>query len=77
MLEQIIKRAYYLNRHLEAPFLKERQNYLTYYANKGLCRSSLKSIADYMLRIIQFLRLKKSGLIQLETIKRSALEWGA
>ena len=76
MLDQIIKRAYYLNRHLEAPFLKERQDYLTYYANKGLCRGSLKSIADYLLRIIQFLRLKKSGLIQMKTIKSAALEWG-
>ncbi len=75
MLDQIIKRAYYLNRHLEAPFLKERQDYLTCYANKGLCRSSLKSIADYLLRIIQFLHLKKSGLIKLETVESAALEW--
>lgn len=75
MLDQIIKRTYYLNKHLEAPFLKERQDYLTHYANKGLCRSSLKSIADYLLRVIQFLHLKKSGVITLETIEDAALEW--
>ena len=28
MLEQVIKRAYYLNKHLEAPLLKEREDYL-------------------------------------------------
>lgn len=63
------------NKHLEAPFLKEREDYLSHYADKGLCTSSLKGVADYLLRVIEFLHLKKSGLVTLKTIENAALEW--
>lgn len=76
MLDQLIKRAYYLNKHLEAPLLKERQEYLQYLSVKGLCRHTLKSIADYLLRIIQFLHLKDDGsIITLQAIEKAAVAW--
>jgi hypothetical protein len=76
MLEQVIKRAYYLNKHLEAPLLKERQAYLQHWASKGVCRHTLKSIADYLLRIVQFLHLENDGPITLEAVEKAASEWG-
>ena len=54
MLNQVIRRAYYLKHHLEASLLKEREEYLQFLANKGLynatprkpiyCRLGLTSI---------------------------------
>lgn len=76
MLDQVIKRAYYLNKHLEAPLLKERQDYLRHWASKGVCRHTLKSIADYLLRIVQFLHLENDGTITLEAVEKAASAWG-
>lgn len=77
MLEQVIKRAYYLNKHLEAPLLKERQEYLQCMASKGLCRHTLKCIADYLLRIIQFLHLETDRIITVKDIEKAAIAWGS
>jgi integrase/recombinase XerD len=76
MLDQLIKRTYHLNKHLEAPLLKERQDYLQYWANKGICRHTLKSIADYLLRIVQFLHLEIDSIITLEVLEKAATSWG-
>lgn len=76
MLNQLIKRAYYLNKHLDAPLLKERQEYLEYWTNKGLSRQTLKIIANYLLRIVEFLHLEIEGIITLETIEKAATKWG-
>ena len=73
MLNQVIKRAYYLNKHLEAPLLKERQDYLQHCASKGLSRQTLKSIADYLLRIVQFLHLENDSIVSIEAIERLLL----
>lgn len=76
MLEKLIKRAYYLKRHLEAPLLKERENYLRQWADKGAAHCSLKSAANYLLRIVEFLQLGKTvGQISMESIENSAKAW--
>lgn len=59
MLNQIIRWAYYLNKHLEAPLLKEREEYLQYLSAKGYCRETLKITAEYLLRIVEFLHLEE------------------
>lgn len=56
MLEYIIRRKWYLQKHLDAPLLKEREEYLTLMYKKGLSHSYLLSIADYLLLIVQELR---------------------
>jgi len=76
MLNQLITRAYYLNKHLEAPLLEERQEYLKYSSDKGLSRHNLKSIANYLLRIVEFLHLETQGTITLKAIEKAAAEWG-
>ena len=48
MLEYIIRRKWYLQKHLDAPLLKEREEYLTLMYKKGLSHSYLLSIADYL-----------------------------
>lgn len=76
MLDKLIKRAYYLNKHLAAPLLKEREDYLQYWADKGTDLHTLKSIAYYLLRIIQFLHLETDGIITLEALEKAATAWG-
>ena len=76
MLDQIIRRTYYLNKHIEAPLLKERQDYLQHWASKGVCRHTLKSIADYLLRIVQFLHLEIDSIITLKVVEKAATAWG-
>lgn len=76
MLEQLIKRAYYLNKHLNAPLLQERQEYLRHCADRGLSRHTLKSIADYLLRIVEFLHLEREGLITYDDLEKAATAWG-
>ena len=39
MLEYIIRRKWYLQKHLDAPLLKEREEYLTLMYKKGLSHS--------------------------------------
>lgn len=57
MLEMIIKRKWYLQKHLDAPLLKEREDYLEIMAQKGIVRSSLLSMADYLLLIVNMLSM--------------------
>jgi len=75
MLHQVIRRAYYLNKHLEAPLLKEREEYLEYLAGKGLYRETLKITAEYLLRIVEFLHLEKERLVSIEDIEKASSEW--
>src|SRR5258708_3094169 len=74
MLNQVIRRAYYL-KHLEAPLLKEREEYLQYLASKGYYRETLKITAEYLLRIIEFLHLEEERLVTIEDIEKAAAAW--
>ncbi|MGH2644216.1 MAG: hypothetical protein ACRDE2_09720, partial [Chitinophagaceae bacterium] len=76
MLKQLIKREYYLDKHLEAPLLREREEYLQYRADKGISLSRVKSIADYLLRIVQFLPLETEDIVTIEAVERAASAWG-
>ena len=47
MLETIIRRKWYLQKHLDAPLLKERENYLAFMAEKrNYSHNYLLSLAD-------------------------------
>lgn len=75
MLHQVIRRAYYLNKHLNAPLLKEREEYLQYLVGQGYCRETVKITAEYLLRIIQFLHLEDGGIITIQAIEAAAAAW--
>ncbi|MCC6288488.1 MAG: tyrosine-type recombinase/integrase [Chitinophagaceae bacterium] len=75
MLQQLIRRTYYLNKHLEAPLLKEREEHLQYLADKGCSHGTLKTAAEYLLRIVQFLRLEKDEIVTIDDIEHAATAW--
>ena len=55
MLEKVILQRHHLKRHLLAPLLKEREDYLQILYEKGYKRKSILRVATYMLRIIELL----------------------
>ena len=58
MLETIIRRKWYLQKHLDAPLLKERENYLAFMAEKrNYSHNYLLSLADYLLLIVTSLKM--------------------
>lgn len=77
MLEYIIRRKWYLQKHLDAPLLKEREEYLTLMYKKGLSHSYLLSIADYLLLIVQELRLTddENRMVSIQEIFENAECW--
>src|SRR3990167_401349 len=76
MFDQIITRSYYKQKHLEAPLLEERLIYIQYWAKRGRSLSTLKGIANYLLRIVEFLHLDAvSKTIMIEEIEKASTEW--
>lgn len=77
MLEQIIERSYYRQKHLDAPLLEERISYLQHWIEKGRAKNTLKSIANYLLRIIEFLNLTSPRIVTLKEIEEAANAWAS
>lgn len=77
MLEKVIKRKFYLQKHLDAPLLYERESYLEKIAERGLARESLKCISDYLLVIIKMLSIKdtRKQEVRIEEILKGSENW--
>jgi integrase/recombinase XerD len=74
-LEQICKRSYYRQRHIQTPLLQERLQYLQYWADQNMSLHTLKSIAQYLLRIVEYLHLEKYRVVTLAEIEKAATRW--
>lgn len=76
MFEEIIKRKYYAQNHIDAPLLEERTKYIQHWIDTGHSMSTIKSVADYLLRIIEFLSLTNTKrIVSLEELKMTADQW--
>ena len=77
MLEMIIRRKWYLQKHLEAPLLKERDEYLEIMKQRGIIRTSLLCQADYLLVIVKMLSMEDGQYrrISIQEIRNAAEEW--
>ena len=73
--DQIINRKYYREKHIQAPFLEERLTYLQHWLDRGISLHTVRSIAQYLLRIIEFLHLEKYKVITLAEIEKSSNRW--
>ena len=74
-LEQICKRSYYRERHIHAPLLQERLQYLQYWADRNTPLHSLQSIAQYLLRIVEYLHLENGKIVTVAQIEKSVTDW--
>jgi len=79
LLYKIFERKHAITRHLSAPLLKERIAYLQYWAENGAVLSTLRFTAQYLLLIIDYLKLdsKNRGMISIAEIEKAALKWAA
>lgn len=77
MLEKVIKRKFYLQRHLDAPLLYERESYLEEMEKRGNNRHSLKRLANYLLLLIDSFGLtdEEKSEVSIEDILLKAEEW--
>ena len=75
MLHQLFKRPYTLKKHTNAPLLNERLKYLQYWHERGRSLNTLKSLAQYLLRIVDYLNLETNSLITMQEIEQAANKW--
>lgn len=75
MFDQLFKRPFYVQKHLNAPLLEERINYIQSYAVRGRSSQTLKDIAQYLWRVIEFLHLETGAIVTIEEIESAADKW--
>lgn len=77
IFEKFVKRSYYRQKHLEAPLLDERIKYIQFYSGKGRALNTLHGVANYLLRIVEFLHLNSRRIIKLDEIEEAANTWAS
>lgn len=74
MLEKLIKREFYLERHRKAPLLKEREQYLEMLSQKGYTNKSLRQITHQLYWVVQLLPLENAGIVLDDNMLNKAVE---
>lgn len=75
MLEGLMKRPFSLNRHRQAPLLKEREAFLSHLQQQGTSRKALRNLAGTLLNVIRVLKLNEMRDVSLEEIRQAARRW--
>jgi len=75
LLIKLFERCGAIKRHLTAPLLKERLQYLQYWAENGAPENSLKHIDQYLLLIIEYLNFSEIRAVNENEIKVAADRW--
>lgn len=61
--------------HQTAPLAQEREEFLSYLHQRGVCRNSLRSFAALLNHIVRFLQLEKLRGVRESEIERAARKW--
>jgi site-specific recombinase XerD len=72
MLETLLERPFFLNRHQTAPLLKEREVFLTQLQQQGTSRKALRNLSGELLQVVRLLKLTEMRDVSLEEIQRAA-----
>jgi integrase/recombinase XerD len=75
MLEDFLEHPFFLNRHRQAPLLKERELFLSHLQQQGTSRKALRNLSGEMLPVMRLLKLTEMRDVSLEEIRRAALCW--
>jgi integrase/recombinase XerD len=75
MLDTLFLRSSALERHRDAPLLRERELYLCHLESQGRSRQKLRDAASYLLQIVQRLKLTRMRAISLEELRVAADHW--
>jgi integrase/recombinase XerD len=76
MFSKIFSKSYTVSKHINAPLLEERLEYLQYWNQLGRATGTLQSIAQYLLRIIDYLHLETNNIVTRKEIELAANTWG-
>lgn len=72
MLETLGQVPFFVNRHREAPLLKEREMFLRHLEQQGTSRNALLSVSNELLHIVRLLRLDSMRDVSLDEIRHAA-----
>ena len=75
MLETLLERPFFLNRHQEGPLLKEREVFLHHLQQQGTSRVALRNMSGELIHVVRLLRLYKLRDVGQEEIQRAAQRW--
>jgi hypothetical protein len=75
MLEEFLEHPFFLNRHRQAPRLKERESFLSHLQQQGTSRKALRNLSGELLPVMRLLKLTEMRDVSLEEIQRAALCW--
>lgn len=71
MFHKIFKKKFFIALHSKAPYTKERSVYLDYWQKHGMSLLGLKRIADFLLIIVNNLKLNSKKLISTKEIDKT------
>lgn len=75
MFNQLFRHSYHITKHTNAPLLEERLNYLLYWQELGKPRNTILSIANKLLRIVEYLQLDIKDVVTLAEVEDAADRW--
>jgi hypothetical protein len=75
MLETLLERPFFLNRHQKAPLLKEREVFLWHLQQQGTSRVALRNLSGELIHVVRLLRLEKLRDVGQDEIQRAAQRW--
>jgi integrase/recombinase XerD len=75
MLEDFLEHPFFLNRHRQAPLLKERESFLSHLQQQGTSRKALRNLSGELLQVVRLLKLTKMRDVTLEQIRQAARCW--
>ncbi len=75
MLDAFLEHPFFLNRHRQAPLLRERDSFLSHLQQPGTSRKALRNISSELLHVVRLLKLKEMRDVSLEGIRRAAQGW--
>ena len=75
MLDAFLEHPFFLNRHRQAPLLKERESFLNHLQQQGTSRKALRNLSAELLQLVRLLKLTEMRDVSLEEIQRAAQCW--
>ena len=75
MLDAFLEHPFFLNRHRQAPLLKERESFLNHLQQQGTSRKALRNLSAELLHVVHLLKLNQMRDVSLEEIRRAAQCW--
>jgi len=71
----LLAHPFFLNRHRQAPLLKERESLLSHLQKQGTSRKALRNLSGESLQVVSLLNLAEMREVSLEEIQRAASCW--